>query len=218
MALSAVLLQKGKSFFQELQQKSQRRISFAQLSSHGHVRTNHWGTGHKTLWLASLGHNAQSWISGNGVSQIIRSPKAFTGVGSCSLLQGIFPTQGFNPGLPHCRGILYQLSHQGSPRILEWAAYPFSRGSSRPRNQTGVSCIAGKFFTSWATREALKQCWAVKKLYMCLGRQSTKKCYVVLPEDISSMELWSRHLRLDIVKFSLFSFFFLFVAPGHMGY
>ena len=36
-----------------------------------------------------------------------------TGVGSCSLLQGIIPTQGLNPGLPHCRRILYQLSHQG---------------------------------------------------------------------------------------------------------
>ena len=36
-----------------------------------------------------------------------------TGVGSCSLLQGIFPTQGSNPGLPHCRQTLYHLSHQG---------------------------------------------------------------------------------------------------------
>ena len=36
----------------------------------------------------------------------------------------IFPTQGSNPGLPHCRQILYQLSHKGSPRILEWVAYP----------------------------------------------------------------------------------------------
>ena len=47
-----------------------------------------------------------------------------TGVGSRSLLQGIFPTQGSNPGLPHCRQILYQLSHKGSPRILEWVACP----------------------------------------------------------------------------------------------
>ena len=47
------------------------------------------------------------------------------------------PTQGSNPGLPHCRQILYQLSHQGSPRILEWVAYPFSRGSFQPRNLTG---------------------------------------------------------------------------------
>ena len=73
----------------------------------------------------------------------------------CPPLQGIFLTQGLNPGLPHCRRILYRRSHYGSPRTLEWVAYPFSRGSSRPRNQTGVSCIAGGFFTSWATREAL---------------------------------------------------------------
>ena len=39
-------------------------------------------------------------------------------------------------------------------RILEWAAFPFSRGSSQPRDQSQVSCIAGGFFTSWATREA----------------------------------------------------------------
>ena len=57
-----------------------------------------------------------------------------TGVGSLSLLQGIFPTQGSNPGVPHCRWILYQLSHKGSPRILEWVAYPFSKGSSQPRS------------------------------------------------------------------------------------
>ena len=82
------------------------------------------------------------------------SPGQDTGVGSLSLLQGIFPTQGSNPGLQHCRWILYQLSHKGSSRILEWVAYPFSRGSSRPRNWTGVSCIAGRFFTSWTTREA----------------------------------------------------------------
>ena len=42
-----------------------------------------------------------------------------TGVGSLSLLQGIFPTQGSNPGLPHCRQILYQLSHRGSPEKAE---------------------------------------------------------------------------------------------------
>ena len=48
---------------------------------------------------------------------------------SLSLLQGIFPIQGLNPGLPHCRQILYQLSHKGSPRILDWVAYPFSSRS-----------------------------------------------------------------------------------------
>ena len=39
-------------------------------------------------------------------------------------------------------------------RILEWVAVPFSRGSSQPRDRTQVSHIAGRFFTSWATREA----------------------------------------------------------------
>ena len=70
-----------------------------------------------------------------------------TGVGSLSLLQGIFPTQGSNSGLWHCRWILYQLSHKRSPSILEWVAYLFFSGSSRPRNRTGVSCVAGRFFT-----------------------------------------------------------------------
>ena len=61
------------------------------------------------------------------------SPGQNTGVGS--LLQGIFPTQGSNPGLSHCRWIFYQPSHQGSPRILEWVAYPVSSVSSRPASQ-----------------------------------------------------------------------------------
>ena len=47
-----------------------------------------------------------------------------TGVGYHALLQGIFPTQGSNVGLPHCSQILYQLSHQGSLRLVEWVACP----------------------------------------------------------------------------------------------
>ena len=59
-----------------------------------------------------------------------------TGVGSLSLLQGIFPTQGLNPGLPPCRWILYQLSHQGSPS-------PGIKPSSISliRGQTQAPCI-----------------------------------------------------------------------------
>ena len=75
------------------------------------------------------------------------SPGQNTGVVGLSLLQGIFPTQGSNPGLLHCRWILYQLSHKGSWRTLEWGAYPFSRGSSQPRR----TCIVGGLFTNWAT-------------------------------------------------------------------
>ena len=43
--------------------------------------------------------------------------------------------------------------------ILEWVAFPFSRESYQPRDQTQVSCTAGGFFTSWATREA-QECWS----------------------------------------------------------
>ena len=60
------------------------------------------------------------------------SPGQNTGVGSLSSFQGIFPTQGLNHGLSHFRQIFYQLSHKGSPKLLEWVAYPFSRGSSQP--------------------------------------------------------------------------------------
>ena len=76
------------------------------------------------------------------------SPGKNTGVSCHALFQRIFPTQVSNSGLPHCGQILYQLSHQRSPRTLEWVAYPFCKGSSQPRNQTGVSCIAGRFFTN----------------------------------------------------------------------
>ena len=61
-----------------------------------------------------------------------------TGVGHHALLQGIFPTQGLNPGLPHCRWIVYHLSQQGSPRVLAWVAYSFSRISSPNQESNSV--------------------------------------------------------------------------------
>ena len=75
------------------------------------------------------------------------SPGKNTGVGCHALLQRNLP--GSNPGLLHCRRIVYHLSYQGSPRI-QWCtvAYLFSMGSSWPKNRTGVPCIAGGFFTT----------------------------------------------------------------------
>ena len=105
------------------------------------------------------------------------SPGQNTGVGSLSLLQEIFPTQGLNLGLLHCKWILYQLSHKGSPRMLEWVAYPFSRGSSQPRNWTGVSFIAGGFFTNWEKvlifydKGDLESSRAVGKSALCSGAE-----------------------------------------------
>ena len=69
-------------------------------------------------------------------------PSERTGEGSLSLSQGISPTQGWNPGLPHCGQILYKLSHKENPRILEWVAYLFSCGSSQPRvSALQVDCL-----------------------------------------------------------------------------
>ena len=63
-----------------------------------------------------------SVVSDSSQPHGLQSPWNYTGqypgVGSLSLLQGIFPTQGSNSGLPHCRWILYQLSHKGSPKQL----------------------------------------------------------------------------------------------------
>ena len=101
-----------------------------------------------------------------------------TGVGSLSLLRGIFLTQGLNSGLLRCRWILYQLSHKGSPRILEWVAYPLSSGSSPPRDQPGVSCIAGGFFTNWAFREALNSKAATSLKW---NDASLKTCFLWKP-------------------------------------
>ena len=96
------------------------------------------------LWLTLRPHGLYSpW---NSLGQN-------TGMGGLSLHQGIFPTQGSNPGLLHGRWILFQLRPQESPRILEWVAYPSSSKSSWSRNWTGVSCITGRFFTTWAIKE-----------------------------------------------------------------
>ena len=106
------------------------------------------------------------------------SPGQNTGVGSLSLLQGNLPNQGSNPGLPNCKWILYQLRHKGSPRVLEWVAYPFARGSSRPRNRTRVSCIAGAFFTNWAMNWHPTPSWEqIRCCLLCSCTENDEECY-----------------------------------------
>ena len=101
-------------------------------------------------------------------------------VGSLSLLHRIFPTQGSNPGLPHCRQIPYQLSHKGSPRILEWVPDPFLSRSSWPRNWTRVSCIAGGFFTNRAIREARDQVISCSCTVKALKSLSLKATFLIV--------------------------------------
>ena len=62
--------------------------------------------------------------------------------------RGICPIQELNRGLLHCRQILYCLKPPGKPENTGVDSISLSRGISRPRNRTGVSCIAGEFFTS----------------------------------------------------------------------
>ena len=85
-----------------------------------------WGRGSQGIWSACLKVKSESescsvvsnslWLQ--GLYSPWNSPGQATGVSGLSLLQGIFPTQGLNPSLPHCRLILYQLSHKGSPQLV----------------------------------------------------------------------------------------------------
>ena len=85
-----------------------------------------------TTWEAHLSDRlvAPDSLQPHGLCSPWNSPGQNTGMGSLSLLQGIFPTQESNPGVLHRRQILYQLCHQENPRKLEWGAYPFSSRSS----------------------------------------------------------------------------------------
>ena len=154
----------------------------------------------------------------HGLHSSWSSPGQNTGMGSLSFLQGIFSTQGLNPGLPHCRWILYQLSHKESPRILEWIAYPFSSGSFRPRNRTRVYYITGGFFTNWAMREAqyserLVLFILLKTIYLfgCAGSSLWRAGSSSLTRDLTqapTLGVWSlSHSTTRKVLDRLFLFF-----------
>ena len=72
-------------------------------------------------------------------------------------LQGIFPTQGSNSGLPQCRQFLYCLKNQGRPRVLVWVAYPFSKRSS----QSGIEPWSGLQVDSLPAELPGKSSWEI---------------------------------------------------------
>ena len=87
---------------------------------------------------------------------------------------GDLPNPGIEPRFSCIAGgLFYHLSHQESPKLLEWVAYSFSRRSSQPRNWSGVSCVTGGFFTSWATREAYLPQWGSLILEFIVSRLLT---------------------------------------------
>ena len=93
-----------------------------------------------------------------------------TGVGICPFSRSSFHPRDWTWD---CRWILYQLSRKGSPRLQEWVAYPFSSGSSWPRNQTRVSCFAVGFSTNWAIREALHLFVLCYDSCQCMAKSTT---------------------------------------------
>ena len=116
------------------------------------------GTDNGTQDISSLSESESSSVVSDslwphGLYSSWNPPGQNTEVGSLSFLQGIFPTQGSNPSLPHCRQILYQLNHKGSP-------YPISSiqvlvpGSAFWRIQTGTLALTFRLkdaeLTTWA--------------------------------------------------------------------
>ena len=88
-------------------------------------------------------------LPGSSVHGIKNSPAKNTGVDCHSLLQGIFLTQGENPGLLHCRQILYHLNHQGSTLISHqmWSLFPITGHSTKKKNL--LSLWYNHFLSSW---------------------------------------------------------------------
>ena len=97
--------------------------SFSKGSSQPRGRIEVFCIGKQILYHCKSESESHSVVSDSlrpcGLYSPQNSPGQNTGVGSLSFLQGIFPTQGSNPGLLHCRWVLYQLSHKGSP----WATW-----------------------------------------------------------------------------------------------
>ena len=105
-----------------------------------------WRIFHSSLWSTQL-----KWP--HGLYSPWNSPGQNTGVGICSLLQGIFPTQGLNPGFPHCKWILSQLSHR-DPKNTGVGSLSFLQRIflTQESNQDLLHCR--QIFTNWSIREA----------------------------------------------------------------
>ena len=158
------------------------------------------------------------------------SPGQKTGVGSHSLLQGVFPTQGLNSGLPHCRKILYQLS----PRILKWVAYPFSSRSSwargwmilwRPtrhyRINTQKRCPLHYRGPEWESSKS-RNTWNNRQIWPWSTKQSSSKANRVLPTECTGHSKQplptteEKNLHMDITKWSIMKSDWLYSLQSKM--
>ena len=134
------------------------------------------------------------------------SPGQNTGVGSLPLLQEIFPTQGSNPGVPHCRWILYQLSHKGSPSneieaydsafwvLPDWdcLSWPWRVSQASSELCLSVQIPSNHVIYSTSPKQPLKQIWNVSwkwKLLSCVWLFATS--YTIQSMEVSRPEHWS---------------------------
>ena len=150
-------------------------------------------------WSLNESHSVVSdSLQLHGLYSPWNSPGQNTGVGNLSLLQEIFPTQGLNPGLPHCRQILYQLSHKGSPRILEGVAFPFSGESSRPGGGTCVlisfALPSGSFATSTTWEVLLRT--LLNKIFI-----SKSPCQGLWPKTIFHVNIYTMRAEILFLSF-----------------
>ena len=127
-------------------ENSMIRLQSLESQGVGHswaAKTVMYYSDHPDYLVSSLAESEKGWSTGDRFWLIaVRiSSSAYEGE-SCSVMSDSLQPHG-----------LY-IVHGIKARILEWVAFPFSRGSSQPRDRTQVSHIAGRFFTSWATREA----------------------------------------------------------------
>ena len=136
----------------------------------------------------------------HGLHSPWNSPGQNTGVGSLSLLQGIVPTQGLNPSLPHCRQILYQLSHRGSPNESESCSVLSDSLQlhvlDSPGSSPGQNTKVGNIFPSPADLpnpriEPGSLALQVDSLPTELSRKPLKICvWGIIPEDICVRHFW----------------------------
>ena len=109
------------------------------------------------------------------------SPGQNTGMGSRCLLQGIFPTQGSNPSLPHCRQILYQKSHRGSPRKQGGeAVFIKVRLRTGSASLEAHSVVQADLGSTWSQGERTRsQLWMQRvMIHLCLSVFLFWLCYV----------------------------------------
>ena len=133
------------------------------------------------------GHKSSSVVSDSvthGLYSLWNSLGQNTGVGSLSFLQGIFPTQGSNPGLLHCRQNLLPAEPQRKPKNTGVGSLSLPQQMFLTQVSTRVACIWGGFFTNWAIREAhsekkWKSKYSVNMTHhrLCQCRKSVKQCF-----------------------------------------